>query len=197
MSSSGALTGCQGCKAYRPVPIHGDGGLRFGPFYVAEADSNRPAYYSSLLKSLTRKGKSREDAEDLVQEALLRLHVYAKDHAVLNSEAFLRQVVHNLSIDQYRHHRLGALLELPLEDIEDRSPLIDPRSTPDQVLDSQQRLEELTALLEAVSPRTRDIYMANRYGYTRAEIANGMGIAEITVHRHMTLALAALQQKDD
>ena len=156
-----------------------------------------PPYFSSLLKSLTRKGKSREDAEDLVQEALLRLHVYAKDHAVLNSEAFLRQVVHNLSIDQYRHHRLGALLELPLEDIEELTPLIDPRSTPDQVLDSQQRLEELTALLEAVSPRTRDIYMANRYSYTRAEIANGMGIAEITVHRHKTLALAALQQKDD
>jgi RNA polymerase sigma factor (sigma-70 family) len=197
MNSSGALTGCQACEAYRPVPIYGDGGLRFGSFYVAETDSNRPAYFSNLLNFLTRKGKSREDAEDLIQEAMLRLHVYAKDHAVLNSEAFLRQVVHNLSIDQYRHHRLGARLELPLEDIEDRSPLIDPRSTPDQVIESQQRLEELTALLEAVSPRTRDIYMANRYGYTRAEIANGMGIAEITVHRHMTLALAALQQKDD
>jgi DNA-directed RNA polymerase specialized sigma24 family protein len=75
--------------------------------------------------------------------------------------------------------------------------LIDPRSTPDQVLDSQQRLEELAAVLEAVSLRTRDIYIANRYGYSRAEIADEMGIAEITVHRHMTMALAALPKKDD
>jgi RNA polymerase sigma factor (sigma-70 family) len=197
MNRSGALTGCQACEAYRPVPIDSDGGLRFGSFYVAETDSNRPAYFSSLLKSLTRKGRSREDAEDLIQEAMLRLHVYAKDHAVLNNEAFLRQVVHNLSIDQYRHHRSGALLELPLEDIEELTPLIDPRSMPDQILDNQQRLEELTALLEAVSPRTREVYIANRYGYSHAEIANAMGIAEVTVQRHMTLALAALPKKDD
>jgi RNA polymerase sigma-70 factor (ECF subfamily) len=144
-----------------------------------------------------RKGKSPEDAEDLIQEALLRLHVYAKDHAVLREESFLRRTVHNLSIDQYRHHRFGALLELPLEDIEEFTPLIDPRSTPDQILDGQQQLEELAALLEAVSPRTREVYLANRYGYSRAEIAKGMGIAEITVHRHVTLALAALAKKDD
>ena len=81
--------------------------MRFSPFCVAETYSNRPEYFVRLLRYLRRKGRSREDAEDLIQEAMLRLHVYAKDNAVMNKEAFLRQAVHNLSIDQYRRDRWG------------------------------------------------------------------------------------------
>jgi RNA polymerase sigma factor (sigma-70 family) len=197
MSSSGTLTGCQGCEAYRPAPIYSDGGLRFSSFYVAETDSNRPAYFSSLLKSLTRKGKSREDAEDLVQEAMLRLHVYAKSNAVLREEAFLRRVLHNLAIDQYRHNRSGILQELPLQDVDQLTPLIDLGATPDQTLEGQQRLDEIAALLNAVNPRTREIYFAHQSGYSRAEIADEMGIAKITVNRHMARALAVLLKVSD
>ncbi len=79
------------------------GGMRFTPFYVAETDSNRPEHFGRLLKYLRRKGRSREDAEDLIQEAMLRLHVYAKDDAVVNEEAFLRRAVHNLHSAHRRH----------------------------------------------------------------------------------------------
>jgi RNA polymerase sigma factor (sigma-70 family) len=192
MNSSGALIGCQACEAYRPVAIYSDGGLRFGSFYVAEADSSRPAYFSNLLNLLTRKGKSREDAEDLIQEAMLRLHVYAKANAVLREEAFLRRVLHNLSIDQYRRNRSGILQELPLEDVDQLTPLIDPGATPDQTLEDQQRLDEIAAFLDAVNPRTREIYFAHQSGYSRAEIAEEMGVAKITVNRHMARALAVL-----
>ena len=171
--------------------------MRFGPFFVGEPDSARPPSFPRLLKSLMRKGRSREDAEDLIQEAMLHLHVYAQGHLVVNEDAFLRHAVHNLAIDQYRHDRFRLSQELPIEEVERASPLISSGPTPDQILDSQQRLEELTALLEALSPRTREIYIASRYGYSCAEIADEMGIAKITVHRHMTLALAALPKKDD
>jgi RNA polymerase sigma factor (sigma-70 family) len=197
MSSSGALTGCQGREGHRPAPGSGDGGLIFGSFYVAETDSNRPAYFSNLLNLLTRKGKSREDAEDLIQEAMLRLHVYAKANAVLREEAFLRRVLHNLSIDQYRHNRSGILQELPLEDVNQLTPLIDPGATPDQTLEGQQRLEEIADLLDAVNPRTREIYFAHQSGYSRAEIADEMGIARITVNRHMARALTVLLKVGD
>jgi DNA-directed RNA polymerase specialized sigma24 family protein len=102
-----------GYEARRPMPIFRHGGMRFGLFYVAEAESIHPAYLVRLKRSLMRKGRSREDAEDLIQEALLRLHVYAKGHAVLNEEAFLRHAVHNLAIDQYRRDRFGLRQEVP------------------------------------------------------------------------------------
>ena len=49
------------------------------------------------MKFLRRKGRSREDAEDLIQEAMLRLHVYGRDTPVVNEEAFLRHAAYNLS----------------------------------------------------------------------------------------------------
>jgi len=105
VSSSDAFTGCHWREARRPVPRSRYGGMRFGPFYVAETDSSRPAHFARLLNFLRRKGNSREDAEDLIQEAMLHLHVYAKGAAVMNEEAFLRRAVHNLAIDQYRRDR--------------------------------------------------------------------------------------------
>ncbi len=171
--------------------------MRFGSFYVAEPDSNRPAHLARLLRFLRRKGQSREDAEDLIQEAMMRLHVYARDDAVANEDAFLRQAVLILAIDQYRRDRLGSRREVPIEDVDRQSPLIAPGPTPDQVLDDQKRLDELTALLDAVNPRTREIYLAHRSGYTYAEIADHMGIAAITVKRHIARAQAALMKVDD
>lgn len=197
MNSTVALTGCQGRRARRPVPIYRYGVMRFRPFYVAETDSNRPEHFARLLTYLRRKGRSREDAEDLIQEAMLRLHVYAKDDAVVNEEAFLRRAVYNLAIDQYRRDRSGLRREVPIEEVDRLSPLIASSPTPDEILESQQRLDCLTALLDAVNPRTRKIYFAHRSGYTYAEIADDMDIAEITIRRHIARAQAALPKVND
>jgi RNA polymerase sigma factor (sigma-70 family) len=166
--------------------------LRFGPFYVAEPDSNRPPHFARLLRLLMRKGRSREDAEDLIQEAMLRLHLYAKSEVVMNEEAFLIHAVLNLAIDHYRRDRSTAAREVQIDDVDRQHPLIAPSPAPDQILAGQQRLNQLTALLDSVSRRTREIYLAHRSGYTHAEIANDMGIAEITVQRHITRAHLAI-----
>src|ERR1700730_15696092 len=60
---------------------------------------SRPAYFKRLLKFLHRKGRSHEEAEDLVQEAMLRLHLDGKVVPVMNEEAFLRHAVSCPSIN--------------------------------------------------------------------------------------------------
>ena len=115
--------------------------------------------------------------------------MHAKDDAVANEEAFLRRAVHNLAIDQYRRVRSGSCREVPIDEVNRLSTLMAPGPNPDQILETQQRLDCLTALLDGVNPRTREIYFAHRSGYTYAEIADDMGIAEITVKRHITRAL--------
>jgi RNA polymerase sigma factor (sigma-70 family) len=156
--------------------------------------ASRPAYFERLLKFLRRKGRSREDAEDLIQEAMLRLHVYGRDAPVANEEAFLRHAVHNLSIDQHRRDRPDLHREVPIEEFNARSPLIAPESTPEDYLEAQQRLGHIRALLDAVSLRTREIYFANRSGYSYAEIAEHMGISHITIKRHIARALLAIME---
>jgi RNA polymerase sigma factor (sigma-70 family) len=188
VSSSDASMGRQAYEVRRPGPRSSYGGMRFGSFHVAEPDSNRPAHRARLLRVLRRKGRSREDSEDLIQEAMLRLHLYAKSGAVVNEEAFLTHAVRNLAIDRYRRDRPVVGREVQIDDVDRQHPLIATDPTPDQILDSQQRLDQLTSLLDTVSRRTREVYLAHRSGYTYAEIANDMGIAEITIKRHIARA---------
>jgi len=155
----------------------------------------RPTYFEGLLSFLRRRGRSREDAEDLIQEAMLRLHVYRQDALVANEEAFLRQAVHNLAIDQHRRDRLDLRREVPLADFDARTPLIEQAATPEETLEAQQRLGSIRALLDGVSRRTREIYFAHRAGYSYAEIADHMGISGITIKRHIARALLALMEQ--
>jgi RNA polymerase sigma factor (sigma-70 family) len=123
------------------------------------------------------------------------IHIYAQNDAIEDEEAFLRRAVHNLAIDQYRHDRPQLHGVVPIEEADRLSPLIAPDPTPDVMLEIRQRMDCLTALLDAVSRRTREIYIAHRCGYTYAEIADDMDIAEITIKRHIARAQAALEHQ--
>jgi len=158
---------------------------------------SRPTHFTRLLKFLRRKGRSHEDAEDLIQEAMLRLHLYGQAVPVVNEEAFLRHAVNNLSIDQHRRDRLDLRKEVPIEELNARTPLIAPQSTPEETLEAEQRLRGIRAVLDAVSLRTREIYFAHRAGYSYAEIAAHMNISHITIKRHIPRALLAIMEHGD
>jgi RNA polymerase sigma-70 factor (ECF subfamily) len=156
--------------------------------------TSRPTHFERLLCFLRRKGRSREDAEDLIQEAMLRLHVYGRDAPVANEEAFLRHAVNNLSIDQHRRDRLDLRRVVPIDDLSTLDPLIAPESTPEETVDAHQRLNHIKAVLDAVSIRTREIYFAHRAGFSYAEIAAHMDISHITIKRHIARALMAIME---
>ena len=158
---------------------------------------SRPTHFKHLLKFLRRKGRSHEDAEDLIQEAMLRLHLYGQAVPVVNEEAFLRHAVNNLSIDQHRRDRLDLRKEVPIEEFNARWPLIAQESTPEETLEAEQRLNRIRAVLDAVSLRTREIYFAHRAGYSYAEIADHMNISQITIKRHIARALLTIMQHGD
>jgi RNA polymerase sigma factor (sigma-70 family) len=155
---------------------------------------SRPAHFERLLKLLRRKGRSREDAEDLIQEAMLRLHVYGQASPVVDEAAFLRQAVRNLSIDQYRRGHAESRRSVSIDEVDAPSPLITRLATPEETLENQQRLHNIGALLDRVSRRTRDIYFAHRAGYSYAEIADHMGISNITIKRHIERALLTIME---
>jgi RNA polymerase sigma-70 factor (ECF subfamily) len=158
---------------------------------------SRPTHFRRLLELLRRKGRSQEDAEDLIQEAMLRLHLWGQEEPVANEEAFLRHAVRNLSIDQHRRDRLDLRRELPLEEVDHATPLIAPDANPEDRVEAQQRLGHIKDMLDAVSLRTREIYFAHRAGYSYAEIAAHMDISNITIKRHIARALLAIMEHGD
>jgi RNA polymerase sigma factor (sigma-70 family) len=156
---------------------------------------SRPAHFERLLNFLRRKGRSHEDAEDLIQEAMLRLHRYRrKDLPVVNEEAFLTHAVQNLSVDLHRSRRPDMRREVPFEYFNSRNPLIDSAS-PEKSIDAEQRLNRIRALLDAASVRTREIYFAQRAGYSYDEIAAHFNVSHITIRRHIARALLVIMEQ--
>jgi RNA polymerase sigma factor (sigma-70 family) len=155
----------------------------------------RPAHFERLLNFLRRKGRSHEDSEDLIQEAMLRLHRYRRtEQPVVNEEAFLTHAVQNLSVDLHRSRRPDIRREIPLEHFNSRNPLIDP-ACPEKSLDAEQRLNRIRALLDAASVRTREIYFAQRAGYSYEEIAAHFSVSHITIRRHIARALLMIMEQ--
>ena len=138
------------------------------------------------------KGRSPEDAEDLIQTALLRLEEYCRSAEVRNKEQFLAKTVRNLVVDQIRHERVVSYVPEPVEDLPDSLSLADPAPTPDRVLDAEQRLDEISRVLGTVSKRARDVYLLHMAGYEYREIGAALGISVKTVEGHMARAILAM-----
>jgi len=112
------------------------------------------------------RGRSREDAEDLIQTALLRLEEYCRsaEAKVRDRDQFLAKTLRNLVVDQVRHERVLSFAPQPVEQLENTCALIDPGPTPDRVLDAEQRLDEIKEVLGAVGKRARDVYLLHMAG---------------------------------
>lgn len=142
-----------------------------------------------LRTLLRRQGRSREDAEDLIQEAFMRLHLYCRNGEVQQQEAFLARTVLNLSIDLHRKEHRELYVHEPVETL----PLIDVRPTPDEALVAQQRLTKVASILDALAPRTREIFLMHRLeGYGCAQIAAHFDISVSAVEKHIARAVLSL-----
>jgi RNA polymerase sigma factor (sigma-70 family) len=155
------------------------------------------ACFSRLMRVCRRRGRSQEDAEDLIQEALLRLEEYCRSAEVRNKEEFLAKTVNNLVSDQQRRARVLAYASEPVEELAQSVPLIDPSPGPDRIVAAEQRLQQIQETLDAVSRRTREIYFALRAGYRYDEIAAAFGISDKTVEKHVARAVLKLMNERD
>lgn len=129
----------------------------------------------------------RNAAEDLVQEAFIRL--YRSAHKIRDPEklpAYLRSIVLNLARD---HNRRG-LLSLRHQDAE---PARTPAQPDDQITRNEEQEKVLSALGE-LSPRQRDCLVL-RYFFELAEreIAATLEISPNSVKTHTRRGLAALE----
>jgi RNA polymerase sigma factor (sigma-70 family) len=150
--------------------------------------------FTSHLRRLQRllrlRGATHEEAEDLVQEAVLRLHVYTREGGqVVNQEAFLTRTAMNLAVDARRHGRMDLYERRPVEELN----LVDLGPTPDEVLAAEQRLSRMKETLDRVSPRTREVFVMHRLqGFSHAEVARRLGISVSAVEKHVASAVTIL-----
>jgi RNA polymerase sigma factor (sigma-70 family) len=149
------------------------------------------ASFFKLAGMLRRKGKSPDEAEDLVQEAFVRLLTYIeKGEKVLEPEAFVARTAFNLSVDHQRRARehlyeKRAVEELRLPDI---APGPDEQAADDQCLKLTQ--ETLDA---SVGERVRRVFFLHCFeGMTYPEIAKQINMSTRTVEKDIAKAINVL-----
>jgi RNA polymerase sigma factor (sigma-70 family) len=151
-----------------------------------------------LLKRFTRRDRSHEDTEDLIQEACLRLLEYqGKGHVVVSEEAFLTATVKNLATDQYRTAQRHPYVQETNEELEQNMHIGDSGPTPDEVLEGQQRLEIIRKALDERSVRMRKVFFARHAGYSYKAIATTFAISESTVEKDIARAFLTIRDMRD
>lgn len=138
---------------------------------------------------LIRRGLSPGDAEDIAQEAHLRLEEAKRETEVAAPEGFVVRVALNLATDSLRRALRWKFVGTPIDEME----ISDPSPTPDEVIGARRRLEKLREGLEALPDELRSVLVQKRIeGMTIDRIAEVQGISTATVERRLKRALVQL-----
>jgi RNA polymerase sigma-70 factor (ECF subfamily) len=144
---------------------------------------HRPA----LVSAAARIVGCRSQAEDVVQDAYLRLSERTLGGDIRQPLAYLFRLVRNLAIDRARRLKLelrhGAAEEVPLS-------LPSSEASPEDVAVAESTLRRIEAALTTLPERTRLVFEMSRVGGLSApEIAALLGIGASTVYEHLSQAM--------
>lgn len=147
--------------------------------------SDLTAQRADLLRYVGRQVNDSAISEDIVQEAYLRLLVYeAKPgNIVSNASALLRRISLNLTRDHFRRAKRASVVELS-EDIPCQQPGVQ------QQLEHRQLVDIVMAVLKAMPPLRRDVFIRRRvHGQSAGEVAAAMRLSSSAVSNHVARAL--------
>ncbi|MEZ6002264.1 RNA polymerase sigma factor [Hyphomonas sp.] len=151
----------------------------------------------ALVRFLTARTGSSAEAEDIAQEVFFKLQ--SVDPAdVQNPTAFLYRLASNLFIDRLRSARrrearddayATSHTELSGGDLLAQTP------TPEQILESRQRLQQLLAAVRSLPPQCQRVFVLHKLeGLSYGEVAVKLGISKSGVEKHMMSALKRLAE---
>ncbi|MGH8181355.1 MAG: RNA polymerase sigma factor, partial [Steroidobacteraceae bacterium] len=146
-----------------------------------------------------RRVRDRAHAEDLVQDALLRVIRASELEVIEHPESYVFKVAANLLKDSRRHAVRHPTVPCPAfgEDQggEVEQALVDERS-PERVLDGETSLAEVMQALDELSELTRNVFVLFRLEHMKQkDIAALYGIAQSTVEKHVMRAVSHLARR--
>lgn len=154
------------------------------------------ATYEALLKKyFFHKTRSREEANDLTQEAFYRF-IRIKDSGKLSKpRAYLFRIATNLLRDGVRRDRARKRdFHVSLE----AEAIADTIADPERVVGAKMAVDRLLAAVANLPPKCRRVFVLNRFeGMTYVEIAEHLGISEAMVAKHIRSALVRCREEVD
>ena len=144
-------------------------------------------HWSALLDYATRWLDTPDAAQDLVQEAFIRLWDRRERwDGQSGARPILFRMVRNLAID---HRRQTAAVERSLQSLPPALPVAPSAET----IEEEELLAALHQALERLNPREREIVILSRIqGLTRSEVAAVTGLAPGTVSNLLSIGMTRL-----
>ena len=143
-----------------------------------------------LFRLALRITLNREDAEDIVQETMVRAWREMQQQDIGNMEAFCTTICHNLSIDhRQRREQQNITFDTSLHDVADIAPNADER------ISHEERISQLRMLLDQLPEKQRiAIQLRDIEGQTYRDIAQIMQITENDVKINIFRARQRLKE---
>jgi RNA polymerase sigma factor (sigma-70 family) len=156
-------------------------------------------YAAPLFSYFLRRIKDRSQAEDLVQDALLRVIRASECEVIEHPESYVFKVAANLLKDSRRHAVRHPTVTCAAVDEdtagEAAQTLIDERS-PERVLDGETSLAQVLRALGELNELTRNVFVLFRLEHMKQkDIAALYGIAQSTVEKHVMRAVLHLARR--
>ncbi|MGE4399661.1 MAG: RNA polymerase sigma factor [Campylobacterales bacterium] len=148
-------------------------------------------YYSELLGYFSKILYDRDRAQDVVQEAYLKVAALGvKAECIEEPRAFLYKTAHNIVIDEWRKNKNNAK-----EIIEEANIEACPSEEPLEQVMSNDRMSILQNTIDSLPDRCREAFVLHKFeGYSHREVAEMMGISVNAVEKHIIKALVACKQ---
>ena len=149
------------------------------------------AHLPNLRQYIASRVPDRHDAEDLLQDTLVRsLRVQEQAH-ILNPLAYGLSIARNLVTDYWR----GRKTFVSTDEVQEAET-----TALDEAHIMTQKVEYLQVVLEQLPPLRREVFVMRRIqGKSRDEIATALGLSAEAVKKHITRAMisiaAAMEEK--
>lgn len=143
--------------------------------------------HTELVSYLHRRTRDRHLAEDLAQDAVVRLLSYMQKESVENPRALIYRIADNLMLNAVRQTRRRAEVML----VGDKQ--VDPANVERNYLDREQ-LWMVQAALDTLPRKQREVLIRRQlHGQSHSQISGEMGLSPAAVEKHIVRGVAAIR----
>ena len=144
----------------------------------------------ALLAYVRRRSATAGDAEDVAQEAILRVLVRARETLITDPLSYAMRAARNILIDRGRR-----AANVQIDALGDADHPVDGQATPLEALDMSERLKLCQRALEAMPRLRREVFVRRRAGEESYEtIARDLKLSVEAVQKHYSRAAQTLRR---
>ncbi len=160
---------------------------------TTDADGFMRRHEDELLSFFQARAPQPADADDLVQESVIRLLRYRRAMPESSLKLLMFRIARNLLNDFWRWNRRHRI-----EEPTDPSDLAVESAAPSQerMAELGQEMRRLERFLLSLPAKCRAVFVLSRVrGMSNQEVARHLGISEKMVEKHIARALAACRER--